>query len=168
MTSYFSRRAEPRDASEIANLVQAMKHDERLSSQTSFTAEDANAAFFAKESVVFAAVAEAELSRGLIGLVLWSWTYDIEASGRGGFISNLYVAPEFRLGGVGAGLCAAVAREVKIRGGSYVWWVRPPADQRYSGFYARLGATEDKVSQQTVFGPAFDALAARPTETGDG
>src|SRR5215470_18012023 len=56
-------------------------------------------------------------------------TYDTEASRlRGGWLSDLYVAPTARSRGVGRQLMAEVARRTAARGGSYLRWLVPAND----------------------------------------
>ncbi len=160
------RRAEERDAVEISALILAMKAEGSGGGRAAFTPEKARAALFSPSAPLVAEVAETPLG-GLVGVALWHRTYDVEAALDGAYLSDLYVAPAHRRAGVGAALCAAVARAARAAGGGFVWWARMPAAAAAAGFYARLGATEDPMTAQAVFGPSFDALAARPTEGED-
>jgi len=56
----------------------------------------------------------------LIGFAAWEKTYDVVAGARGGALLGLYVRPDARQQGIGHALLAAVTREVRSIGGSFL------------------------------------------------
>lgn len=55
---------------------------------------------------------------------------------------------------------AAVAREAKARGKSFVWWASKPWNSEAQAFYRALGATDEPVLAHVVSDRALEALAA--------
>jgi GNAT superfamily N-acetyltransferase len=95
-----------------------------------------------------------------IGHALFWPTYDTEGSRRrGGWLSDLYVVPHARRGGVAMQLMAEVARRTAGRGGSYLRWLVQANNAPARAFYARFALEWHKGFVCLCAGDRFDALA---------
>lgn len=81
----------------------------------------------------------AELVGRPAGYALFWPTYDTESASRGGWLSDLYVAPEARRHGVALQLMAETARRTAARGGRYLVWLVHAHNTGARAFYRRIG-----------------------------
>jgi ribosomal protein S18 acetylase RimI-like enzyme len=80
------------------------------------------------------------LIAGTRGLVLYSPVFSTVTGGAGAYVSDLWVAPEARGGGLGRRLLAAAARDAAARWGAIHLTLAVYDDSAQArGFYARLG-----------------------------
>lgn len=163
---YRVRFATEGDSAEVSDLVLACVRERNYSGSNGFTPRVARETLFGENRFLLAIVAELERG-GLIGAVLWQWTFDVEIATRCANITDVYVANEFRRAGVGSALCAAVARQTLLNGGAHLMMTRIAPNRTMHSFATRLGANSDPAKSFVVFGPALEALAKRPTEGDD-
>lgn len=102
----------------------------------------------------------AERDGRAVGYALHWPTYDTEPGARGVYLSDVYVAPEARRGGVARALLAAVARDGAARGARYLEWEVRRANTAARAFYASLAEEYPNVLAMTASGDDFAALAA--------
>ncbi len=100
------------------------------------------------------------LDEKIVGYALFTRAYETSYATRGLYLNDLYVAPAQRRRGIGRALLAAVAREGKRRGGTFLWWASRPWNHDAHRFYAALGARMEPVFAHAVTHQAFRALAA--------
>lgn len=81
----------------------------------------------------------AELAGRPVGYALFWPTYDTETASRGGWLSDLFVAPEARRHGVALQLMAELARRTAARGGRYLVWLVHAHNHGARAFYRRIG-----------------------------
>ncbi|HUF57131.1 MAG TPA: GNAT family N-acetyltransferase [Thermohalobaculum sp.] len=93
-----------------------------------------------------------------IGYALWSAAYETAFATRGIYVSDLYVRPAQRRGGVGHALMRALARVCRAEGGRYIWWAVSPENPTAQRFYDSLGAISDPVDARAVIDVHFQAL----------
>ncbi len=102
----------------------------------------------------------AERDARILGYALFCDAYESSYAARGLYLCDLYVRPQDRRQGTGRALMAAVAREAKARGKSFVWWASKPWNSEAQAFYRALGATDEPVLAHVVSDRALEALAA--------
>lgn len=93
-----------------------------------------------------------------VGYALWSAAYETAFATRGIYVSDLYVRPAHRRGGVGHALMRALARICRGEGGGYIWWAVSPQNPTAQQFYDSLGAITDPVDARAVVDAHFQAL----------
>lgn len=104
----------------------------------------------------------AERDGRAVGYALHWPIYDTEPGIRGVCLSDVYVAPEARRGGVARALLAAVARDGAGRGARYLEWEVRRANAAARAFYASLGEEYPNVLPMIAAGDDFAALAEAP------
>jgi len=97
------------------------------------------------------------------GYALFWPTYDTESASRGGWLSDLYVAPEARRHGVALQLMAEVARHTADRGGRYLVWLVHASNHRARAFYRRIAEEWTDGIPCICAGERFAALANEAT-----
>lgn len=110
------RRANPSDVDRIVTLIQAYGQEvyQRAGGVTAATL--LNDAF----GEVLELIVSDPLIGDINGFAAWEKSYDVIAGARGGALLGLYVDPAARGRGIGRALLAAVSREVRAIGGSFV------------------------------------------------
>src|SRR5262249_47709164 len=102
----------------------------------------------------------AELVGEPVGYALFWPTYDTDASrGRGGWLSDLYVAPQARRAGMAMHLMAEVARRTSAQGGTYLRWLVDEHNNTARGFSRRFSQEWHEGKAWMCAGERFDALA---------
>ncbi|MEM8484148.1 MAG: GNAT family N-acetyltransferase [Bacteroidota bacterium] len=156
MNKYTIRPAKKADAAPLLELVQALcthtgdgiEHfdDDRF-------LEDA----FGDDPQFTVLVASDEAGQ-LGGYTLFFDAYEPSHTARGVYISDLFVATHARQAGLGRQLIAAVAKDAKARGRSFLWLVSPNADAH--PFYNKIMDVSQALVAFALTYDAFDALAA--------
>lgn len=106
----------------------------------------------------------AELDGAVAGYALYHDSFESSFAERGLYLADLYVAESARRRGVARALMAAVAREARSRGGSFLWWVSKPWNREAQALYRALGASEEPVLAHALTGEQFEVLAGRPED----
>ncbi len=101
----------------------------------------------------------AERAGAPAGYALFWPTYDTESACRGGWLSDLYVAPEARGHGVARQLLAEVARCTAARDGRYLVWLVHESNHGARAFYRRYAEEWHDGLACVCAGDRFDALA---------
>jgi len=95
-----------------------------------------------------------------LGYALFWPTYDTEGSRRrGGWLSDLYVAPPARRRGLGLQLMAEVARRTAVRGGTYLRWLVQEGNAPARAFFGRFAREWRHGFVCLCAGDRFEALA---------
>jgi ribosomal protein S18 acetylase RimI-like enzyme len=106
----------------------------------------------------------AELGGRAVGYALHWPTYDTEPGVRGVYLSDIYVAPAARRGGVARALMAEVARDGADGGAHYLEWEVRRNNRPARAFYASLAEEYPNVLPMIAAGDDFAALAAAAIE----
>lgn len=134
------RTATAADAETIVELVGDLAEYERAREHVELTPELLRAGLFGADAVASAHVAEATDGR-IIGMALWFRTYSTWTGVAGIHLEDLYVRPEFRGGGHGRALLAALAQTCVERGYARLEWAVLDWNESAIGFYRSLGAS---------------------------
>jgi ribosomal protein S18 acetylase RimI-like enzyme len=94
-----------------------------------------------------------------VGYALFWPTYDTESACRGGWLSDLYVAPEARGHGAARQLLAEVARRTAARDGRYLVWLVHESNHQARAFYRRHAEEWDDGIACVCAEEQFQALA---------
>lgn len=105
-------------------------------------------------------IALTERAGTAVGYALFWPCYDTDVPGRGALLSDLYVVPEARRGGVARALMGAVARRTAQRGGGFLVWFADTDNDGASAFYANVGEVWPGVIPCLAEGRVFEALTA--------
>ena len=150
------RRAEPKDAAAILDLVRRLAVYERLAHEVTASETDLTATLFAPHPKVFCEIAEWQ------GFALWFYNYSTFLGRHGLYLEDLFVREEFRSHGIGKRLLATLAKRcIDENLGRFEWsvldWNEPAI-----AFYERQGA---KLRKEwlgcRLTGEALAALAAQ-------
>lgn len=106
----------------------------------------------------FSVLVASEENGQLVGYALYFDAYEPSHSARGVYISDLFVAAQARKSGLGRQLIAAVARDAKSRGRTFLWLVSPNEDAH--PFYNKIMDVSQGVVAFALTYDAFDALAS--------
>jgi GNAT superfamily N-acetyltransferase len=101
----------------------------------------------------------AEHAGAVVGYALWHDGYDTGWAQRGAYLCDIYVARSARRLRVGRTLVAAVARRVRERGRTFLWWASYPWNAEAHRFYESLGTKDEPIVAHALTHAAFDALA---------
>lgn len=102
----------------------------------------------------------AEDRSGPLGHALFWPCYDTEHAVRGGFLSDLYVAPRGRRRGAGRGLLGAVARRSRAARGDYLYWQILASNAPAIAFYAAIAEQDRAAMPCLAAGEDFRSLVA--------
>ncbi len=105
----------------------------------------------------------AERAGEVVGYTLHWPTYDTEPGERGIYLSDVYVAPAARRGGIARALLGAVARHARAHGATYVEWEVRVENAPARAFYATFAKELPDVLAMTAAGTQFAALASLGT-----
>ena len=154
------RRAEPRDAGVILDLIRHLAVYERLAHEVTASKADLTATLFGANPQVFCEIAEWQGEAA--GFALWFYNYSTFLGRHGLYLEDLYVREEFRSHGIGKRLLATLAKRcIDENLGRFEWsvldWNEPAI-----AFYERQGA---KLRKEwlgcRLTGEALAALAAQ-------
>ena len=151
------RAAQPEDGAAVTAMTAALARHDRLP-RPSFDAEAFRRDGFGERRAFEALVAETP-EQGLVGYALWFWVYDALEGRRGGYMEDLYVAPEARRAGVGRALMAAAARDIEAHGGRFLAWNAKTLNAEGNAFYAILGERGGDLVNWSCDGERFAMLA---------
>jgi GNAT superfamily N-acetyltransferase len=150
------REAERSDAAGIVAMSAAVSATEGLE-PPAMTAERL-IEFCFEQRLVDAWVAEAQ--GALIGHVLATRSFDVQAGAPVRWICDLYVDPRFRRRGVGRRLLGAVSQCALKERVAYVQWLITPDNDLAVRFYNRIGARPDGGQAMFLAREEICALAA--------
>lgn len=152
------RRATAADAATLGGMLRALLSEEGIASPVADLSARLAADGFGPKAAFACHFAEREGEA--VGYALHWPTYDTEPAARGVYLSDLYVTPQERRGGVARALLGAAARHGQSQGARYMEWKvrRDNADGR--AFYATFSEEYPEVLPMIVSGDAFAALAA--------
>ena len=104
----------------------------------------------------------AERDGELVGYAMFHRSYDTETARRGSYLTDLYVVPAERRGGIGRALLGTVAERTRGWGGEVVWWVTTRQNRTGRAFYRRLARDVPDVEVWVAEGRHFESLLAGP------
>ena len=160
------RRARPSDADAVERLLGDFAEEGGWPRKPIHSAE--RASFAARTRGSMRVWVAAESQRAPFAFAAAHEAHDLP-EGPGAWLSDLYVAPQHRSGGVGRALVAAVARWSATRGGGWIMWHSDPQNEAARRFYAALGAEERPTHLlNTLKGRALRRLWAVRGETQEG
>ena len=154
------RRAEPKDAAAILDLIRRLAVYERLAHEVTASETDLTATLFGPDPKVFCEIAEWQGE--VAGFALWFYNYSTFLGRHGLYLEDLFVREEFRSHGIGKRLLATLAKRcIDENLGRFEWsvldWNEPAI-----AFYERQGA---KLRKEwlgcRLTGEALAALAAQ-------
>ena len=96
----------------------------------------------------------------ILGYAAFHPAYDSTYAARGLFMIDLYVDGAARELGVGRALIAAVSAAARARGMTYVSWTANTWNDRANAMYAAIGSTNETILYHSLYGEAFEKLAA--------
>jgi len=157
--SLIIRRAEPKDAPVVFDLIRSLAIYEKLLDEMKASEEDISASLFSDQPRVFCEIAE---WRGeTAGFALWFYNYSTFLGHHGIYLEDLYVHEHFRSHGIGKALLANLAQRcISEKLGRLEWsvldWNEPAI-----GFYEKQGAAlRREWIGCRLTGKALEALAA--------
>jgi ribosomal protein S18 acetylase RimI-like enzyme len=150
------RTAEPADTPLLARFLDGLLIDVGLPRRPG-AAEQFCADGFGRDPAFTAIIAERAGTP--VGYTLFWPTYDTESACRGGWLSDLYVAPEARGHGVARQLLAEVARRTAARDGRYLVWLVHTSNHGARAFYRRYAEEWHDGLACVCAGERFEALA---------
>jgi GNAT superfamily N-acetyltransferase len=100
----------------------------------------------------------AERAGAPVGYALFWACYDTDVPGRGSLLSDLYVSPAARRGGVARALMGEAARRTAARHGNFLYWFVQDDNAAALRFYATVAEHWPGVIMCIAEGPAFQAL----------
>ena len=124
------------------------------------------AALFGRARFLFGDVAF--LGRDAVGYALSHDAFTSDTAERALYRVDLFVEPAARGSGAGIALMGAVAARAQARGATHLLWLSMNHNWRTRRFYARLGASDDKVHHHMLEGAPFRRLAARGAKAAKG
>lgn len=101
----------------------------------------------------------AELDGAAAGFALYHDAYESDYAARGVYVCDIFVTEVARRHGVGRALMAAVARDAKSRGRTFLWWASQPWNTDAVAFYDSIGASTEPVNAHALTFEHFEALA---------
>ncbi len=156
MKPYSIRPATEDDGAAVLEMVKA------LATHTGEGFESFNEARFLEDAFgvdpQFSLFVASDVDGNLGGYTLFYDAYEPSHAARGVYIADLFVNPEARKTGLGRQLIAAVARDAKSRGRTFLWLVSPNEDAH--PFYHNIMDVSQGVVAFALTYDAFDALAS--------
>ena len=101
----------------------------------------------------------AELDGAAAGFALYHDAYESDYAARGAYVCDVFVAEAARRHGVGRALMAAVARDAKSRGRTFLWWASQPWNKDTVAFYDSIGASTEPINAHALTFEHFETLA---------
>lgn len=114
------RRAAPRDAAAITEMIYALAEFEHAADQCTVTETQISTALFGDAPTVYGHVAEVDGE--IAAMALWFVNFSTWDGVGGIYLEDLFVRPEFRRRGLGRALLAALASECLRRGYTRLSW----------------------------------------------
>lgn len=135
------RDARPDDVPALLEMFGELADYEHLTNELHATEELLHDALFGPRPVADALIAEHAESRQAIGYAVFFTTFSTFLAKQGIWLEDLFVRPAHRRAGVGRALLAAVASELRARGGERLEWSALDWNEPALGFYRGLGAS---------------------------
>jgi GNAT superfamily N-acetyltransferase len=133
------RPARPDDVPVLLEMFAELADYEHLTHELRATERQLHAALFGAHPAVEALIAE-EHSGSVIGYAMFFPTFSTFLASTGVWLEDLFVRPAQRRGGVGRALLAAVAAQLRERGGERLEWAALDWNEPALSFYRGLGA----------------------------
>ncbi|MDM4140728.1 MULTISPECIES: GNAT family N-acetyltransferase [Mycobacterium] len=114
------RRASPRDAAAITDMIYALAEFEHAVDQCTVTETQIAAALFGDPPTVYGHVAEVDGE--IAAMALWFVNFSTWDGVAGIYLEDLFVRPQFRRRGLARALLAALAAECVQRGYTRLSW----------------------------------------------
>ncbi|OSC22729.1 GNAT family N-acetyltransferase [Mycobacterium vulneris] len=114
------RRAAPRDAAAITEMIYALAEFEHAVDQCTVAETQISAALFGEAPTVYGHVAEVDGE--IAAMALWFVNFSTWDGVAGIYLEDLFVRPEFRRRGLARALLAALASECLQRGYTRLSW----------------------------------------------
>jgi GNAT superfamily N-acetyltransferase len=132
------RKAEPRDAALIHELICGLAEYERLAHEVDATPAQVAEALFGPEPRVFCDIAEWDGEPA--GFALWFYNFSTFRGRCGIYLEDLFVRPEHRGRGIGKALLSRLARRCAEEGLARLEWAVLDWNAPSIAFYESLGA----------------------------
>ncbi|MFE3293286.1 GNAT family N-acetyltransferase [Rhodococcus sp. NPDC059234] len=154
------RRVTPEDVPAVTALVYELAEYEKARHECTVTESQLTAALFGEHPSVFGHVAVQD--GAVVGTALWFRNFSTWDGVHGIYLEDLYVKPEFRGGGHGKALLAALARECTSQGYSRLSWSVLDWNAPSIAFYESLDAkAQDEWTTYRLSGDALARLAGQ-------
>jgi GNAT superfamily N-acetyltransferase len=114
------RRAAPRDAADIADMIHGLAEFERAADQCTVTETQISAALFGGSPTVRAHVAEVDGE--VAAMALWFLSFSTWDGVAGIYVEDLFVRPKFRRRGLARALLSVLAAECVDNGYTRLSW----------------------------------------------
>lgn len=114
------RRAAPRDAAAITEMIHALAEFEHAADECTVTENQITAALFGEMPTVYGHVAE--MDGEIAAMALWFVNFSTWDGVAGIYLEDLFVRPEFRRRGLARALLGALASECVRRGYTRLSW----------------------------------------------
>jgi GNAT superfamily N-acetyltransferase len=153
------RRAKPRDAEVIEELIRELALYERAEGEVRITPEKIDQSFFGDDPRVFCELVEAD-DGSVVGFAVWFLNYSTWTGHYGVYLEDLFVRIEYRGRGYGKALLARLAKECVTHGYTRLQWSVLDWNTPAIDFYGSLGA--ESMNEWTVFrlaGASLEQLA---------
>jgi ribosomal protein S18 acetylase RimI-like enzyme len=137
------RRARRADVSDLLDLMAAFNRAEGIRFRRAHVALGLRRLLRARRLGIVV-VAEAAKSKGIIGYAVGTFGFDLEFGGPDAFVTELFVRPPHRRGGLGARLLEATVSALKDGGAGAVHLGVWPENRAARRLYARAGFVETR------------------------
>ncbi len=134
------RAARPDDVPALLEMFVELAEYEDLIHELRATEKQLNEALFGPRPAAQALIAEHEDPREVLGYALYFPTFSSFLASTGVWLEDLFVRPAHRRTGVGSALLAAVAAQVRERGGERLEWAVLDWNEPALRFYESLRA----------------------------
>ncbi len=134
------RPARPDDVPALLEMLGELADYEHLTHELRATAPRLREALFGERPVAEALIAEHPETGAAIGYAVLFATFSTFLAIPGIWLEDLFVRPAHRRAGVGRALLAAVAAELRVRGGERLEWAALDWNEPALRFYRALGA----------------------------
>ncbi|BBY11674.1 GNAT family N-acetyltransferase [Mycobacterium marseillense] len=155
------RRAAPRDAAVITEMIHALAEFEHAADQCTVTETQISAALFGDRPTVYGHVAEVDGE--VAAMALWFVNFSTWDGVAGIYLEDLFVRPGFRRRGLGRALLAALAGECLQRGYTRLSWAVLNWNADAITLYDGIGGQPQKEwTTYRLSGPPLAGLAESP------
>lgn len=155
------RRAAPRDAAAITEMIHALAEFEHAADQCTVTETQVSAALFGDSPTVHGHVAEVDGE--IAAMALWFVNFSTWDGVAGIYLEDLFVRPEFRRRGLARALMAALACECVRRGYTRLSWAVLNWNTDAIALYDGIGAEPQREwTTYRLSGPSLAGLAESP------
>lgn len=155
------RRAAPRDAAAITEMIHALAEFEHAADQCTVTETQISAALFGDRPTVYGHVAEVDGE--VAAMALWFVNFSTWDGVAGIYLEDLFVRAGFRRRGLGRALLAALAGECLQRGYTRLSWAVLNWNADAITLYDGIGGQPQKEwTTYRLSGPPLAGLAESP------